>query len=394
MTRRDCLRSAAAAFIPASVPAKSFFFTTNRQMAMMNTDGTGFRKFEFDIPNQVSWQPGAYFLDGRRMIVLSIEAGKSFTGKVPSHMWIYDLKTGSLSEIVPQPRLGPFYTPVLLLPRRERLLASVVIDGESRLYSMTLDGKEQREITHAGEGFSYGFSLSPGGRRLAFHAVGPKPNNYRIFTSNLDGSGRTLVAGHPDHLYFGTSWSPDGEWILFQDCLNKQDPGHDWSDLCVGRPDGSENRVLTQGQSQWFATSYGPAQNHGSGSNMPVWLPDGAITYTRKLPGSKSAWEFQPQRPVTDHFNRDFKPELARGGTEICLLYPKTNVVKRLTHSDPPRWDFRTAVSSDGKQILFSRAATGSPSAIWIMNADGTGQRMLTAGRNNDGADFARWGPG
>jgi TolB protein len=62
----------------------------------------------------------------------------------------------------------------MLLQRQERLLVSIVIDGESRLFSMTLDGRDQKEITHPAEGFSYGFSLSPNARRLAFHAVGPK----------------------------------------------------------------------------------------------------------------------------------------------------------------------------------------------------------------------------
>ena len=112
----------------------------------------------------------------------------------------------------------------------------------------------------------------------------------------------------PDHLCFGTSWSPDGNWILYQDCHYKTDPGHDWSDICIGRPDGSENRILTKGQSQWFAAAYGNLKRHGDGSNMPQWCPDGRILYTRKLPGSQTAWQFQSHRPDTDHFNRDYKP--------------------------------------------------------------------------------------
>ena len=390
LSRRSVLFSLAAA---AHEP-RGFFFSTQRRMAMMRADGSGLRYFEFDRPGQASWQPGPYFPGGRRIIVLSIEAGPAFTGKVPSHIWIHDLQTGALDEIVPRERLAPYYVPVLLLPKQERLLVSIVIDGESRLFSMSLDGKEQREITHAGEGFSYGFSLSPDEKRLAFHASGPKPHGYRIFTSDLDGARRVLVAGHPDHLYFGTSWSPDGAWILYQDCLFRQEPGHDWSDLCVGRPDGSEHRVISSGTSHWFGTSYGLPGNSGNGSNMPEWLPDGsAVTFTRRMPDSKPAWEFQPQRPDTDHFNRDFKPELARGGTQICLLDPKTQAATPLTKAEEGQWDFRTAVSPDGRQILFSRARTGEPPAIWIMDRDGGNQRLLTRGREDKGADFARWMP-
>ena len=43
-------------------PAR-FFFTTQGKTAMMNTDGSGLRYFEFDEPNQATWQPG---LRGRR----------------------------------------------------------------------------------------------------------------------------------------------------------------------------------------------------------------------------------------------------------------------------------------------------------------------------------------
>lgn len=47
--------------------------------------------------------------------------------------------------------------------------------------------------------------------------------------------------------FFGPSWSPDGEWLMFQDCLFKNDPGHEASDICVARPDGSELKQPTSG---------------------------------------------------------------------------------------------------------------------------------------------------
>jgi len=40
--------------------------------------------------------------------------------------------------------------------------------------------------------------------------------------------------------------------LLFQDCQFKSDPGHDWSDICISRPDGNDFRVLTNGQAMWF----------------------------------------------------------------------------------------------------------------------------------------------
>jgi len=383
---------------------RRFFFVSQAGLppqsktGLMGADGSGLRYLNFDVPNQASWQPVPFLADGRRVVLLSMEKvdtnGKSFNEyyhKIPTHIWIYDLDNGSLTEIAKAQRVAPFYAPCVVLPGEERMIVQVVEGDRASLFAMDLGGTHQQQITRTEEGFPYGVSLSPDGKRIAFHfAASP---TYRIMSCNVDGSDKVVVAAKPDHLCFGTSWSPDGNWILYQDCHYKADPGHDWSDICIGKPDGSENRTLTEGQSQWFAAAYGNLKRHGDGSNMPQWCPDGRILYTRKLPGTQTAWQFQSHRPDTDHFNRDYKPEEARGGTEICLLDPKDGSVTQLTRSDPPQWDFRATCSPDGKRILFSRARTGELPAIWVMDADGKNQRLLTRGLNDEGADFPRWLP-
>jgi TolB protein len=105
------------------------------------------------------------------------------------------------------------------------------------------------------------------------------------------------------------------------------------------------------------------------------------------------AWEFQPQRPDTDHFNRDFKPDLARGGTEICRLDPRDGSLARLTECQPPAWDFRVSESPDGKWIVFCRAVTGGVPAIWVTDSKGGNPRQLTKGLEDRGADHPRWLP-
>ena len=350
------------------------------------------------MPNQATWQPGPFLSDGRRVIFLSMEPRRDGPGRpfeeyytqTPTHLWLYDLDKDSLIEIANRERMAVFYTPALLLTD-ERLLVQVVRNKVGQIFSMNPDGTDAREFTRAGEGLPYGLSASPDQKRVAFHLASPR--GYEIWTCNADGTNRVRVVGHPDHLYFGTSWSPDSQWILYQDCHFKSDPGHDWSDLCIGRPDGSEHRLLTGGQIQWFGATYGNPQNRGGGSNMPMWTRDGQILFSRKLPGSKVAWEFQPQRPDTDHFNRDFKPELARGGAEICRLDPRDRSILPVTGGENGIWDFRPAESPDGKLIVFCRAATGEPPALWVMNADGRRPRMLARGLDNKGADHPRWLP-
>lgn len=375
-----------------------FFFTSQGRTALMNADGTGLRYFDFKVADQATWQPGPFLSDGRRVIFLSMEARRDGPGRpfeeyytqTPTHLWVYNLDRDSLTEIATRERLAVFYTPALLVSD-ERILVQVVRNKVGQIFSMNLDGTDAREFTRAGEGLPYGLSLSPDGRRVAFHLASPR--GYEIWTCDAGGANRARVVGHPDHLYFGTGWSPDGQWILYQDCHFKRDPGHDWSDICIGRPDGSEHRVLTGGQAQWFGATYGNAQNRGSGSNMPAWTRRGEILFSRKLPGSKVAWEFQPQRPDTDHFNRDFKPHLAQGGTEICRLNPLNGSVAQLTRSDRAVWDFRASESPDGQHIVFCRAETGGTATIWRMDPDGRNLRLLTGGLDDKGADHPRWLP-
>ena len=375
-----------------------FFFTSQGKTAMMNSDGSGLRFFEFKVPNQATWQPCGFFSDGHRVLFLSMEPrldgpGKPFDEyyhKTPTHLWTYDLDKDELKEIATKDRLSVFYIPQLLLSD-ERILVQVVRNKVGQIFSMNLDGSDAKEFTRAGEGFPYGLSLSPDKKRIAFHLAGS--SGYQVWTCDSDGGNRKLVAGSPDHLYFCPLWSPDGEWLMFQDCQHKNDPGHDWSDIYLCRPDGSEQRLLTQGQSLWFAAAYGPSGNHGGGSNTPSWTHDGKILCSHRLPGTKGPWEYQKDRPDTDHFNRDFKPELSHGGTEICRIDPRSGSITRITHSEPPVWDFRQSESPDGKQIVFCRAKTGESPAIWVADSNGKNQRLLTKGINDKGADHPGWVP-
>jgi Tol biopolymer transport system component len=372
------------------------FFTSQGKTAIVNADGSGLKYFNFDKPGQASWQPGGTFPDGRRVILLSMEPRRDGPGRpfeeyytqTPTHLWIYDLESGSLDEICAKDRLAPFVTPALLL-NDGRILVQAVRNKVGQIFSVRLDGTDAREFTRAGEGLPYGLALSPDGRRVSFHLASPQ--GYQVWTSDTDGKNRVRIAAQPGHLYFGTSWSPDGQWILYVDCRYGEDPGHDWADVCIGRADGSEHRVLTSGQSMWFAATYGDPKTRGGGSNVPAWTRDGSILFPRRLPGSKVPWEFQRQRADLDHFNRDYKPEVARGGTEICKLSVRDGRITVLTQSDPPVWDFRASESPEGKFVAFCRAKTGEAPAIWVMDSDGKNRRIITRGIDDRGADHPRW---
>jgi len=62
---------------------RRFFFTSpgkwptgqGSRLGLMQADGTGtgLRELKFDVPNQALWQPYAFFSDGGRVILASLE---------------------------------------------------------------------------------------------------------------------------------------------------------------------------------------------------------------------------------------------------------------------------------------------------------------------------------
>ncbi len=75
------------------------------------------------------------------------------------------------------------------------------------------------------------------------------------------------------------------------------------------------------------------------------------------------------------------------GNDEIYTISPGDGAMKRLT-SNTWEWDKHPSWSPDGRQIVFwSNRETGRRQ-LWIMNADGTGQRRLLLSDYNDWDPF------
>ena len=377
--------------------ASAICFISSKRIGLIHPDGTGECYPEFPVRNQAYWQMGMVLRDGRRAILWSQEPPRNpnanFEDKdglkyAETHLWLYDLAGGVPREI----SLPPYTGVVGELPGGERLLVSGNLEGLTYLFTCDLAGCNREDI-YTGPGYAYGTTLSPEGARAAFHVTNiPDRPGYEIYVCDLATGERTLIASDREYIHFAPMWSPDGRWLVYQRCAHLEDTGHERADLCISRADGTEHRLLTTGQQHWFATAYGPEDNRGGGSNCSTWSPDGKwVTYTRCLPGSQTAWVWNRDRPDTDHFNRDYRPDLARGGTEICLVDPMTGTVVPLTHDDPPTWNFRCAWSPDASRLVFARAAVGCVPELWVMDADGSNQRFLTRGFEGRGADQCRW---
>ncbi len=344
----------------------------------------------FGHTEQVNWSPGPAFSDGQRFVVTSMEAGICHDESTRTELWLYDLRADSLEPLMVYFRPVPYATVVCLLSD-DRIVSAHNQNGENRHVISNLDGGDPEPLIMREDGYSYCLAFSPNGERVAYH-TSSRRGGYRITVQDMDGANAVEVAGDPAHLFFGPQWSPDGQWLLFTDCVHGEDPEHKQADLCIVRPNGEDFRRLTQGRSHWLSPVFGDPSTKGGGSELSHWWPDGsAVSWVRLKPDSQTPWPLMDHIEIDDHWNRDYRPDLARGGTDLCLLDPITGDANSVTDNEEGVWDFRFTPSPTGDRLLFCRSHTGGCSQLWIVQSDGTGARMLSDGIDGSGVDHPRW---
>lgn len=165
--------------------------------------------------------------------------------------------------------------------------------------------------------------LNRGATRIVFSSN--RDGDYEIFVMNADGSGIQQLT-HNDASDINPAWSPNGKQIAFQTYRDGQ------AEIYIMNADGSEQQRMTI---------------HGNFDGEPTWSPDGnKIAFTSTRTGT----------PFIYVMNND--------GTGVMQL-----------SNQPASF---ASWSPDGGQIAYSADLDGdSFLELWVMNADGTNQRML-----------------
>ncbi len=260
-------------------------------------------------------------------------------------------------------------------------------DPAPKVYVMKADGSEQTEVAATTRGSD--LRWSPDGTRFAFADVGG------IYVMNADGTGERRVSTGDAGM--GPSWSPDGTRLIYRSLEGE-------SGIDVVNADGTGQRRLTDGEAS--SPAWSPDGNRiafwASGANgseiFVMNLDGGARRQLTSLGGfsDSPAWSPDGAKIVFRH-NSELMVVGAGGGGPRSLaspggtgaVNPQGSGANKLATAggDPgePSW------SPDGSRIAYTIYRSGQQCAIWVMNADGSGQAPVTDGSRCDG--YATWQP-
>ena len=228
-------------------------------------------------------------------------------------------------------------------------------------------------------------ALSPFGEITAV----PRLDAIALSVMDLDGGNAKKIFSDKAGGAFAPAWSPDGQWIAFGLGAFFTDRETKPARLMMVRADGSGKRDLTSGPINSGFPSWSP---DGKRIAYRVWsqeehglrilnMEDGSVT---KLTTDYDNFPMWSPKGDRIGFTR-----AGKNAFDIFTVRPDGTDVKQLT--DAPGNDAHCAWSPDSQYIVFSSSRLGfrdegplydgapQPYAeLFVMNADGSGQRPIT----------------
>jgi Tol biopolymer transport system component len=247
-------------------------------------------------------------------------------------------------------------------PDGKSILVAGMIDGDSELYLLPVDGGAPRQLTDNSADDEPGLWID-GGKRILFKSdrrghlepfvmnadgTDQKPTDIeppvstspdgrtRLIESEVDGRGVLIAVGADGTRRQVTtgpnaeqgSYSPDGRSIVFEQRLADDPDNIPLSNIVVAKADGTTPRIVASGTD-------------------PSWSPDGRLILFKS-------------------FDRDTRQ------LWISTVQPDGKGMRRLEKGVHPHW------SPDGRRIAFMQDRPGGRADIVIMDRDGGHPRCLT----------------
>ncbi len=348
------------------LPGGQYLNWVTSRACVVKGDGTGRRILAEELtakPN--SWtQFAGWSPDGKKAIIGSHwespenagweRANKTFrmTEGWLSDACLLDIASGKIENLSAVDRVSIYNTGLFFLPDGSGYGFTPLINGISKPYVMDLDGRNKRDVSAKGDGFAYGYSASPDGKRISYH------ENYQIYVSNLDGSQKQKIETG-NSFNFGPSWSPNGEWLMFVSGEH-----YNCHPYVVKRNGTGLKKLADRGGYRGVMERLKYPDFHSESSDLPVWARDSkSIYFTAKV------------------------------GEAIELNRAQLDGrIEQLTTSKPGVRHYHPAVSPDGKWILFGSDRSGVQQ-IYVAASDGSGANPITNVAADSAAMHGHWQP-
>jgi TolB protein len=273
-------------------------------------------------------------------------------GKWKLDSCLVDLASGRVTNVTGVQRVSHYNGGLFYLPDGRGFGFTALINGVSKPYVMDADGRNKRDVSGNGTGFTYGYSASPDGKLIAYH------ENYQIFVSAADGSNKKQIkTGNPFN--FAPKWSPDGKWLLFVSGEHYNCHPH------VVRLDGTGLKKLAdRGGYRGVIEFLDVFDFHGGSSDLPVWSIDGTQVY----------FTAQVGQSVELH--------------QVTL----DGSVTQLTKSNPGMRHYHPQPSPDGKWLVYGSMREGVRN-IYVMNLSDRSEKRITELMPGSAAMWPHWQP-
>ena len=255
--------------------------------------------------------------------------------------------------------LNPFGLDPAVSPDNARIV-SVRGDQPIEVYATDIKGKGARRLTHAPGAYpnSLSPSFSPDSSRILWFKYGGGPGESGLYVMTTDGSGQRQLTddGGQDPVF-----SPSGAQIAYT-----------LRGIAIATGDGGGAHVILGDQN---VTTTNPFGRYFEKNYEASWAPDGSrLAFSRHT--STTTITCDPAPPACG----DERIEIAE---DVFTMNPDGSDIRQLT-STPGMDEVDASYSPDGRMIAYYRRPDGDDrrGEIWVMNADGSGQRLLALGAN------------
>jgi serine/threonine protein kinase len=225
-------------------------------------------------------------------------------------------------------------------------------------------------------------ALSPDGRQLAFERYQPgAPAPYEVWLANADGTSEHQLKAFSEPEYFGyLAWSPDAKLITLD--YGSSEGGEHMTVATIAVADGTFKVITPQrwafvGRIAWFGDGSGMAvaASESRNSDLQIWQVSYPAGTARRITNDLNAYDFFSLTLTADSRTLVALQEEATSNIWIApdgdaKSARAVTVLRKNVEEHGGVW------TPDGRVLFGSNVGGGE--RVWLMNADGTGQKPLT----------------